>query len=179
LGGGLERGGLKAVLAEDYRCRVVEGDIEGMMARGYGDLSEGQLVLWPEEVLYLLEKKALSLTDREGNPLDFKAYLDQLSKEQPHLWPRYIVYRDLRSSGRIVKMGFGGMLTYRLYEPSNRETSKYLIFPFPEGSTLKMEELLKATKQVMRKGKILIIAVLERRGEVIYYSCTDTNLSNL
>ncbi len=175
----MERGGLKAVLAEDYRCRVVEGDIEGMMARGYGDLSEGQLVLWPEEVLYLLEKKALSLTDREGNPLDFKAYLDQLSKEQPHLWPRYIVYRDLRSSGRIVKMGFGGMLTYRLYEPSNRETSKYLIFPFPEGSTLKMEELLKATKQVMRKGKILIIAVLERRGEVIYYSCTDTNLSNL
>ncbi len=179
MGSGLERTGLKAVLAEDYRCRVVEGDIEGLLARGFGELSEGQLMLWPEEVLYLLERRALSLTDREGNPLDFKTYLDQLSREKPNFWPRYIVYRDLRSSGRMVKMGFGGMLTYRLYEPSNRETSKYLIFPFPEGSTLRVEELLKASKQVMKKGKILIIAVLERRGEVIYYSCTETNLSNL
>lgn len=170
---------MKAVLAEDYRCRVIEGDIEGLVAKGYGDLSEGQLMLWPEEALYLLERKTLSLTDAEGNPLDFKTYLNLLSKEKPHLWPRYIVYRDLRSSGRVVKMGFGGMLTYRLYDSSSKETSKYLIFPFPEGSTLRVEELLKASKQVLKKGKILIIAVLERRGEVIYYSCTDTNLSNL
>ncbi|GBC71551.1 hypothetical protein HRbin02_01336 [Candidatus Calditenuaceae archaeon HR02] len=175
----MERAGLKAVLAEDYRCRVVEGDIEGLVARGFGDLSEGLLMLWPEEVLYLLERKALSLVDKEGNPLNFKTYLDLLSKEKPFLWPRYIVYRDLRSTGRIVRMGFGGMLTYRLYETSNKETSKYLIFPFPEGSTLRVKELLKASKQVMRKGKTLIIAVLERRGEVIYYSCTDTSLSNL
>ncbi len=171
--------GVKAVLAEDFRCRVVEGDIEGLVAKGYGGLSEGQLMLWPEEVLYLLERRALSLADKDGALLDFKTYLDQLLKEKPQFWSQYIVYRDLRKSGRIVKKGFGGMLTYRLYEPSDRETSRYLIFPFSEGSTLRMEELLKALKQVMKKGKVLIIAVLERRGEVIYYSCTDTNLSNL
>jgi len=175
----LERPRLKAVLTEDLRCRVVGGDIEGLVAKGFGELTDGQLTLWPEESLYLLERNALSLTDKDGTPLDFKSYLELLTKERPGFWPLYVIYRDLRRSGRIVKKGFGGMLKYRLYEPSMREASKYIVLPFPEGSTLSIEELVKSVRQVMRKGKILIIAVLERRGEVIYYSCSDTNLSNI
>lgn len=170
---------MSAMVDEDLRCRVVEGDVEKLVSRGFGELAGRELILWPEEVLYLLERGTLRLVDRDGALLDFKAYLDRVSRVNPGLWPLYIIYRDLRRSQRIVRKGFGGRLTYRLYEPSNRETSKYVILAFPEGTTLKVNEILKAARQVMRKGKVLIIAVLERRGEVIYYSCSDTNLSNL
>lgn len=175
----MERPGIRGVLVENHRCRVVEGDIERLAAQGFGELTEAELTLWPEEALYLLEKEALEIVDHAGNRLAFRDYLEISSKKYPDIWALFLVYRDLRSSGRIVKRGVGGRLAYRLYDRSNRETSKYYILPFPEGSAMKVEELLQASKRVSKKGKTMIVAVLERRGEVIYYVCSDTNLSNL
>lgn len=153
--------------------------MDRLASNGYGELSDGQLTLSPVETLYLLEKGSLTLHDSEGAQLDFKTLLDRLTKSIPNIWPIYIIYRDLRRSGKIVRKGFGGKLAFRLYEQPSTGTSKFVVLSLPEGSPLKIEELLRASRQVMKKGKILVIAAVERRGEVIYYSCSDTSLSNL
>jgi len=175
----LGRAGLRGVLTEDQKCRVIEGDIERVASQGFGQLSGEGLTLWPEEALYLLEKGLLEITDQSGELLGFQEYLGRLSRMYPEIWQLFLIYRDIRSSGRVVKRGLGGRLAYRLYDRAKQETAKYYILPLPEGSTIKVEDLLKATRYASRKGKTMIVAVLERRGEVVYYICSDTNLSNL
>ncbi|MEM1922905.1 MAG: hypothetical protein QXW60_02630 [Nitrososphaerota archaeon] len=167
------------MLTEDQKCRVIEGDIERVASQGFGQLSGEGLTLWPEEALYLLEKGLLEITDQSGELLGFQEYLGRLSRMYPEIWQLFLIYRDIRSSGRVVKRGLGGRLAYRLYDRAKQETAKYYILPLPEGSTIKVEDLLKATRYASRKGKTMIVAVLERRGEVVYYICSDTNLSNL
>jgi len=175
----LEGQAYRAVLTEDLRCMVVEGDTGRLLSMGYGEIRDEKLILWPEEALFLIERGRLTLIGSGGAELDFRGYLSRISEAYPGFWPQYVIYRDLRQSGRVVRRGFGGRLAYRLYEPSQRESSKFVVLVFPEGTSLKVGELLRAARQVMRKGKVLVVAVLERRGEVIYYSCSDTTLSNL
>ena len=47
--------------------------------------------------------------------------------------------------------------------------TKYLVFGFNEGTQEKIGKIQKNVEQITKMGKDPIIAVIERRGEIIYY----------
>jgi hypothetical protein len=47
--------------------------------------------------------------------------------------------------------------------------AKYVIFGISEGTKIKVDKLAKTINQSARMGKDAVVAVIERRGEVIYY----------
>jgi tRNA-intron endonuclease len=146
----------------------------------FGEQGEGgTLLLAPEEVLVLHERKRLHVVDDSGEELGFDAILKHFSESMPNLWIQYLVYRDLRTRGYIVRRGMGDGIDFRVYKRGAKkgtDEAKYLIFTVVEGKPLELRVLDKITKYSISSRKKLVLAVVDRLGEITYYSVDQYNL---
>ena len=123
------------------------------------------------EALYLLYVKKLNLEDSDGKKVSFEKLSELAQKKAGDAWTKFVIYRDLKSRGYIVRDGFGFGTDLRVYERGDypKKPAKYVVFALDEGIEKGMADLQKSVKEMARMGKEAIIAVIERRGEVIYY----------
>ena len=98
-------------------------------------------------------------------------------KSEDDIFTKFLVYRDLRNRGYVTKNGFGFGSDFLVYEKGNfgQKGAKYLIFALNEGTQKKISHVQKNIEQITYMGKEPIIAVIERRGEVIYYKISKIN----
>jgi len=151
-------------------------DVEGMASRGYGVSEDNGLTLTFHEALYLLGNGDLEIEDEEkGEKMVFQNLLNLSRTIDEDAWVRYLIYRDLRKRGYVVREGFGLGIDFRVYERGEygKETATYLIFGIQEGKPVSMEELTRTLNYVQSLKKKLVLAVLNRRGEVVYYSLSQ------
>jgi len=151
-------------------------DVEGLSSRGYGVSEENGLTLTFHEALYLLGNGDLEIEDEErGEKMGFQDLLNLSRTVDENAWVRYLIYRDLRKRGYVVREGFGLGIDFRVYERGEygKETAPYLIFGIQEGQPVSMEELTRTLNYVQSLKKKLVLAVLNRRGEVVYYSLSQ------
>ncbi|MEM2990875.1 MAG: tRNA-intron lyase [Halobacteria archaeon] len=139
-------------------------------AKGFGIKEDGRLILKDFEALYLMYIKKLNIVHR-GRSVTFNEMVDHALKKDSDAWTRFIVYRDLRSRGYTVKDGFGFGVDFRVYERGEfpSKPAKYLVFSLNEGSKKRIKDFSDSINKILEMGKEPIIAVIERRGEVIYY----------
>ncbi len=152
--------------------RVTERDRYGELEEsGYGTRDGKDLLLRDYEALYLLYSKKLDLTDGSGREVGFEKLAEISQKKAGDSWTKFVIYRDLRSRGYIVREGFGFGTDLRVYERGDypKKPAKYVVFALDEGIEKGMADLQKSVKEMAKMGKEAIIAVIERRGEVIYY----------
>ncbi|MDA4121542.1 MAG: tRNA-intron lyase [Thaumarchaeota archaeon] len=162
---------IKATI-EDGMVGVVERDRMGELEEaGYGTKEAGGLALKDYEALYLLYSKKIELTDRAGREVKFEKLAEVAQKKSNDSWTKFVIYRDLRSRGYVVREGFGFGTDLRVYERGDypKKAAKYVVFGLDEGIEKGMADLQKSVKEMAKMGKEGIIAVIERRGEVIYY----------
>jgi tRNA-intron endonuclease, archaea type len=135
-----------------------------------GETNDTEYFLYDYEVLYLLYTKKMTLSKGKKN-VDFKSYAVFASNRDENAWTRFLIFRDLRTRGYIVREGFGFPIDFRVYERGDYGTkaAKYIVFGLVEGKTIQIRELKKNIEDMARMGKEAVVAVVERRGEVIYY----------
>ncbi len=150
---------------------------QSLVGRSFGEKSDGGRLELPSwEALYLLREGMIEVQDEAtGQKLDFNKLLEVFSEKDEAVWPKYLVYRDLRSRGYVVKPGFGGGLDFRVYERGayGKQPSRFLVLTVSEGKPLPVGQLAKALETAQKAKKEVIIAVVERRGEVVYYSLSS------
>lgn len=154
--------------------------IEALSSRGYGVSEDGTLTLAFYEALFLLSKGIVEIEDKKtGSSLGFRDLLQKFKLTDDNAWVKYLIYRDLRSRGYVAREGFGLGIDFRAYERGEygTETAKYLIFGVQEGKPVSMEELTQALKYVQSLKKKLVLAVISRRGEIVYYYLSQLTLS--
>lgn len=141
--------------------------------KGYGDKENNNYFLETYEALYLLHLNKLVITN--GDVVDFSDLMKHALKYNKEIVTKFLVYRDLRSRGYVVKEGFGFGTDFRVYERGGYEKkrAKYVVFCVNEGINVKVGELSKHVREIETMGKNAIAAVVERRGEVIYYKLTN------
>jgi len=141
--------------------------------KGYGDKEDNDYFLETYEALYLLYLNKLVITNR--NIDNFGSLLKQALKHDKEIVTKFLVYRDLRSRGYVVKEGFGFGADFRVYERGGYEKkhAKFVVFCINEGINVKVGQLSKNVREIETMGKNAIAAVVERRGEVIYYKLTN------
>jgi tRNA-intron endonuclease len=164
---------LKAFLKEDCVLVPPSQDIESLTSRGYGTQVNKDLVLANYEALYLLSKGIIEVTDRRAKaPVGFQQLLEKARVVNEDAWVRYLIYRDLRSRGYVVREGFGLGIDFRVYKRGEYGTSTadFLILGIKEGQSITVEELARILTRVQSLKKTLILSVLNRRGEIVYYS---------
>jgi len=154
----------KVVVEEESAASELEGS-------GYGIKDEKALVLREYEALYLLHSKKLDLRDGDGEAVGFEQLAEETQRRARDSWTKFIIYRDLRSRGYVVREGFGFGTDLRVYERGDypKKAARFVVFALDEGIETKVDDLDRAVKEMARMGKEAIIAVIERRGEVIYY----------
>jgi tRNA-intron endonuclease len=146
--------------------------IDALNQRGYGTIEKDTLTLTFYEALFLLDKDLLTVKDKKGQEFDFQSLLQKYEKADENGWMHYIIYRDLRSRGYVAREGFGKAIDFRIYERGTygKDTATSLVLSTQEGKPLPMEELSNALAQTQSLKKELVLAVLNRRGEIVYYS---------
>ncbi|MFQ5999385.1 MAG: tRNA-intron lyase [Candidatus Bathyarchaeia archaeon] len=170
---------IKASLRENNVIVSSPEGIEGLSSRGYGVSENGKLTLNFYETLFLLGKEVIEVEDEKtGEEVSFQDLLKRFQSVDEDAWVRYLIYRDLRSRGYVAREGFGLGIDFRVYERGEygKETAKYLIFGIQEGQPVSMEELARALRYVQSLKKKLVLAVINRRGEIVYYSLSQLTL---
>ena len=137
--------------------------------KGFGEVFNNEYLLSGLEALYLLNVKKLKLVGRKD--YDFTSLLKILILKDKKILTKYLIYRDLRSKGYIVKEGFGFGTDFRIYDRGEygKKPSKYISIGINEGLNIKSKDFVDTIEQIENMGKDTVIAVIERRGEVIYY----------
>src|SRR5687767_11733790 len=141
-----------------------------LRSKGYGEKIKDIYILENYEALFLLYSKRLVLK-KQNAILDFSNFLQILLKIDLSIFTKFVIFRDLRTRGYIAKEGFGFGNDFRVYERGeySRKAAKYVIFGINEGISIKANQLYENIRSIEKMGKEAIIAVIERRGEIIYY----------
>jgi tRNA-intron endonuclease len=144
---------------------------------GYGERDGKKMSLRDYEALYLVHTKKLRLKDERGREVGFESFAEATQGRSKDAWTKFIIYRDLRSRGYVVKEGFGFGTDLRVYERGDfpDKAAKFVVFALDEGTERKVEDLDESVRQIIKMGKEAIVAVIERRGEVIYYRVGRAN----
>jgi tRNA-intron endonuclease len=158
----------------------------------YGVKTEEYLELYPEETLLLMERNRLKLVgsfieegyapdsnSEEKQPLSelsLAAYTQYITSIESNFWGRYLVYKDLRARGYVVRPGYGTNAPYRRYPrgtKAERAQSNILVYPFVEGTKLELYELEQLVQQALSNRKQLILGIVDRSGDVTYYKASE------
>jgi tRNA-intron endonuclease len=167
---------VKGMLISDHACISDKNMIHELEQKGYGEIEKEKLLLKQFETLYLLYTKRLTLK-KGKKQIDFDSFIGLCKKTDSEILTKFLIYRDLRNRGYVVKDGFGFGSDFRVYERGHfgEKGAKFLIFGLNEGQQEKMGNLQKKIEDITQMGKEPIIAVIERRGEVIYYRINKMN----
>ncbi len=170
---------IKSLLTEKGVKISNESDANELSSRGYGVPEDKKLLLAFYEALYLMEKGILEVEDKKGEKEDFQGLLQRYKQVDSEAWIKYLAYRDLRSRGYVVREGFGLGVDFRAYERGeySKDTAKYLILSIQEGKPVTLQDLTTSLRQSQSLKKELVLAVMNRRGEVVYYSVSQLTMA--
>jgi len=169
---------IKGLLVENGIKISEKQSVDELSSRGYGVAENDEFLLAFYEALYLLDKGNLDIENGKGETVDFQRVLQHYEDADENAWAKYLAYRDLRSRGYIVREGFGLGVDFRVYERGGygEKTAKYLILSMQEGNPISLGDLTRILRQCQSLKKELVLAVMNRRGEIVYYSVSQLTL---
>jgi len=167
-------------LLEDGSVVFVEGDLKWFKERGYGDVrKDGRWGFSPVETLYLVKNGKADVYEK-GRQLRFEELLNIFSRNDENVWRDYVIYMDIRKRRYVVKEGFSPRLRFRVFERGEfgEKPARYVIIPLYEGESISVSEMLRLLEACRAMDKIAVVAVLDRRNEVVYYIASLVELVN-
>ena len=151
--------------------KILDQSIQNeLLSKGFGERYDEEFILNSFEALYLLYIKKLQVLKITKN-ISFDSLMQIYKKDESDVFTKFLIYRDLRNRGYVARKGFGFGSDFLVYEKGQfgKKGAKYLIFALNEGTQEKILYVQRNIEQITNMGKEPIIAVIERRGEVIYY----------
>lgn len=136
----------------------------------YGNITEDGLQLSIIEALYLVEKGKLEvkMDSKEVSIEDLYHILREKGS-----FTNYVVFRDLRNRGYIVKTGFKYGSEFRLYERGKSPGeghSNYLVKVANENNEFLMSDLSSYVRVAHGVNKKLLFAVVDDENDITYYN---------
>ena len=147
----------------------------------YGELKNQELlILGDVEATNLIERKRLEIIDEEtDSPIPLPEVVSKFAKLSPNFWIKYLVYKDLRMRGYVVRIGFEEPLMFRVYPRGGqpgKDPAKHFVAPLTEGTRLPLDTLEHLFAISLSARKQLILAVIDRSGDVTYYRAQEIEL---
>jgi len=146
--------------------------------------SSNRLELELVEALYLLEKgkiKVFVKEEKKKKSIGFKELIEVATKIVNQFHPQFMVYRDLRERGYLVKTGFKFGAHFRVYErgvklvrgpKAPHEHTKFIVHAVPEESAFSLPEMSRAVRLAHNIRATFVWAVVDKEGDVTYYEIT-------
>lgn len=133
------------------------------------------------EATYLLEKGKLKVITKEKGKkkkVDLNELMDVAVKSVNQFHSSYIVYRDLRERGYLVKTGFKFGTVFRVYErgvklkrgpKAPHEHTKFIVQPVAEESAFSLPEMSRTVRLAHNIRATMVWAVVDKESDCTYY----------
>ncbi|MGD1060243.1 MAG: tRNA-intron lyase [Methanomassiliicoccales archaeon] len=143
-------------------------------------LPGGGLELDLLEALYLLESDRLKVLDK-GREVDNTELIQKAARALQDFEIHYIVYRDLRQRGYIVKADAGDF-DFRVYPrggtPSTSQT-KHWVNAISERATFRIRDMIRLSDTSQRTRKELMLGVVDEEGDITFYQAAKADPKGL
>ena len=169
------------VVFKNGKGYVASDDADRLSQQGfYGTRIDGnKLELEPVELLHLIERKRAVASIPSGEQIGSDFIVNSMIEDDPDLWIRYLVFRDLRSRGYAVRKGFGSGIGFRVYARGDKPgdaNAKELVYVLKEGVPISLSDLDLVTKTAAGSRKDLVFALVDQNGEVNFYKVAQSTL---
>lgn len=138
----------------------------------FGTINDSKVELSLLEALYLMEKGRLFIKSESGREIKFESYLKKAKKVEPNFWIRYVVFRDMRNRGYIIKTALKFGADFRVYDRGvkpGEDHAKWVVFAVHEGNTLTWHEWAAKNRVAHSTKKRLLLAVVDDEGDCSYW----------
>ena len=151
-----------------YKSELME-----LRDRGFGDLKGNKLILSPYESFYLFEKQKIIVHGkRTEGAMTLRDLVQRFSIGKPAIWIKYLVYRDLRDRGYIVRES-NRLFDFDIY---GKGPIRRLISIVYEGGEASLRKLARLLSYADSERKELILAVVDRRTDIVYYTLSSLHV---
>lgn len=167
------------ILVGNHVCVDDKLSIHKLSLDGYGDDETDGYNLKPFEALYLMAINKMSVT-KNGNLIGFDDLLEACQDDDTDILSRYLIYRDLRTRGYVAKDGFGFGVDFRVYDRGDfgSKGARFLVLGLNQGQKEGARKFCDIIDEITKMGKDPVVAVIESRGEIIYYKTNRINFAN-
>jgi len=163
---------LEAYLSKGEVFLREPGKLMDLREKAFGTLTGEKISLNPYETFYLVEKKRINVLDEKTKQTrSLQQLVTKLSVGKPAIWTKYLVYRDLRDRGYLVREGEAGYD----FESFGKGAMRRLVSIVFEGGESTLEKLARLSAKANKDGKDLVLAVIDRRTDIVYYTLNPEN----
>ncbi len=135
-------------------------------------LEDGKVQLSLSEALFLLEKKKIVIYDGRKKEMDFETFIRRASKVEAKFWVRYIVYKDMRNRGYIVKTALKFGADFRVYDRGikpGQDHARWIVYPVHEGEKYTWFDFAAKNRVAHSTKKRLMMGVVDDENDVTYW----------
>ena len=148
-----------------------------LLAEGYGEDLGEYVVLHPLEAIYLLMKGKAMIYGKSEKDIVKNILRESIQKDQ-ELVIKLGAYLDLRERGFSVKIIKNKEPL--IFEVFNRQAditideSRCVIMVVQAEKSIEIKDLDKALSEAKKMNKMLVLAIIDQDGDVVYYKVDST-----
>jgi tRNA-intron endonuclease len=98
-------------------------------------------------------------------------------KSEKDFWIKYVVFRDMRNRGYIIKTALKFGAEFRVYDRGVKpgdDHAKWILFPVSESKSLTWYNFSAMNRVAHSTRKSLLIGIVDAESDVTYYNCVWT-----
>jgi len=137
----------------------------------FGELKSGKIIYSTFEALYLLERGKMEVSFGKKK-LKFEQLLEEARKKDKNIRTKYIVFRDMRNRGFIVKTALKFGADFRIYDRGikpGEDHAKWILYPISETASLTWHDFSAKNRVAHSTKKNLLIGIVDEEEDVTYY----------
>lgn len=153
------------VIVENKRKR------DQLIGKAFGERIDKELVLGLKEALYLLEKKKIEIK-KGKRKVSAKKLLELGEAIDPRFYSKYLVFKDLRDRGYIVKTGYKFGFDLRVYPRGKKpgeEHTRWVVNVCTQDEFFSMPEMSRMVRLSGNLNTTLLQAVVDSENNINYY----------
>jgi len=139
----------------------------------FGEPRDGKIYYALVEAAYLLEKGKITIY-KGKRKLSKDTFIKIAEQFEHNFHTRYLVYKDMRSRGYIIKTALKFGADFRVYEKGikpGEEHAKWILYPVYETDSMTWHEFSAKSRVAHSTRKQLLIGIVDEEGDITYYTC--------
>lgn len=123
------------------------------------------------EAMFLAEKGKMEIISR-NKKISKKDLINKFRKIDKKIQIKYLVFKDLREKGYVVKTALKFGAEFRVYEKGSRpgkKHAKWIVFTDHESKTLTWHEFSAKNRIAHSTKKNLLLAIVDEESDISYY----------
>lgn len=137
----------------------------------FGEYIDKKINYSLSEALYLVDKKKIDVYVKTKK-LTFNQLIEKCKQIDKKILTKYLVYKDLRNRGYLLKTALKFGADFRVYDKGQRpgkEHAKWILYAVSESQDLTWHDFSAKNRVAHSTKKNLLIGIVDSEGSVTYY----------